>query len=91
MSSGKSVGAAEADPLVELQRALVTSNDAALHGSSALLGIVAEQRARFAVQAKLIVQKANACVPAASATEVALALGVLVTLFTPAPAPAELG
>jgi hypothetical protein len=77
--------------LADLQRALRGSNAELVRASCAALGVSAEHRAGFTAQAEHIMQRANACVPAASPAEVALALGVLLTLFTAAPPAAELG
>jgi hypothetical protein len=70
---------------------LTAADAAALRASCAALGIAPEQHERFAARAALVIERAQARVPVASATEVALALGVLLTQFTGAPTRGEQG
>ena len=85
------MSAPPADLLADLRRALLAADEAALRVCGAALGIPAQQAERFNAQALLVLQRAHARALAAPPVEVELALGVLASLYTPLPAPAEVG
>ncbi|MEO7038280.1 MAG: hypothetical protein ABI548_30200 [Polyangiaceae bacterium] len=89
VSPGKSGSTASAVLLDDLRRALLAADDAAVRVSCAALGVPAEQTDHFKTQAGFVAGRARGRLPAASNTEVELALGVLLALFMPAAAPAE--
>ncbi|MEO8902435.1 MAG: hypothetical protein ABI627_12995 [Polyangiaceae bacterium] len=75
--------------MADLRRALLSEDDAALRVSCAALGVPTEQTDRFKTQAGFVAERARGRIPSASPSELELALGVLLALFVPAAAPAE--